>query len=980
MARNTLLCALIVYFGSHVSAAHVGDPDLDLDPDLDDFFSDSDREIVPRRSARQVKTSLAKETKPHIQELSVKTTIISRYAFTAVSCTMFNRYSVATEGVFQFQVPATAYVSNFTMIVGGRVYPSQIRPREKRLKHVKEDDSKLKTKGSTENSESEMEMFRMAVVVPGKNRAIFLLTYEELLQRRLGHYEHVTSVRPMQLVSRLRVETIIVDHSPITHLEVLPLRNGKTAPSPTPDAKATVPLSTVIQQNRTFCKITFSPNIAQQARITTSGNLGDFIIRYDVEREMGIGDIQVLDGHFVHYFAPKDLPVVPKNVVFVIDASASMLGTKIRQTKEALFTILKDLRPHDHFNFVAFSNRIRIWQPGKLVPVTPDNIRDAKKFIFSISPTGGTDINGAIQSGSTLLRTFLSSAEGDNSVSLIIFLTDGRPTVGEMQTSSILGNTQGAVQELFCIFTIGLGNDVDYRLLERMALENCGTMRRIGEDADARSMLKGFYDEIGTPLLSDIHVEYSDGSVDYVTQHVFTNYFNGSEIVIAGKLTNQSSDSLHVMMTASNSDRTLVLETDVRLPECEQETERRVAAVSVGVSDTGPSADGYVERLWGFLSVKDGLRSRLRSQTSRERDGFTQQVTNISLAYNFLTPLTNMLVEKPQGLPDGTLDNNAKSTAAPVMPSSNELPDEAAGVSPQSLTRKKEQPSSEVIKERSGTVRRPSKKSVTISKTSADGDPHFVVEFPLSKLTVCFNINGEPGDVLRLVTDHTQSGVTVNGKLIGAPAPAGSRKDKRTYFSSIIIVVDKPRRAYIEVTPRKIILDSRDRMVLPSDSSIAVESGGLAVAIAARSNITVTIQGTIGFVILLHLYKNPAPYQTDHLGFYISNSKGLSEDSHGLLGQFLNENVSLTELPANVTSSKPKGPQKDVQLRQSVLKIKDRTVPVVKKSRRIYSGRQTVDCWFARNNAAKLIEGEYRNYVVPHMFYMGDWPHGTNTD
>lgn len=40
----------------------------------------------------------------------------------------------------------------------------------------------------------------------------------------------------------------------------------------------------------------------------------------------------------------------------------------------------------------------------------------------------------------------------------------------------------------------------------------------------------------------------------------------------------------------------------------------------------------------------------------------------------------------------------------------------------------------------------------------ADGDPHFVVEFPLSKLTACFNINGEPGHVLRLVSDHESSG------------------------------------------------------------------------------------------------------------------------------------------------------------------------------------------------------------------------------
>lgn len=76
-----------------------------------------------------------------------------------------------------------------------------------------------------------MELFRMAVTIPGRNRAMFLLTYEELLQRRLGRYEHVTSIRPMQLVSKLNVAITIVEHSRITYLEVLPLRNGKTPAS-----------------------------------------------------------------------------------------------------------------------------------------------------------------------------------------------------------------------------------------------------------------------------------------------------------------------------------------------------------------------------------------------------------------------------------------------------------------------------------------------------------------------------------------------------------------------------------------------------------------------------------------------------------------------------------------------------------------------------------------------------------------------------
>ncbi|XP_060929916.1 inter-alpha-trypsin inhibitor heavy chain H5 [Limanda limanda] len=964
LLRTLLVCAI------PGALAQLGE---ELDLDLADF----DLDISPRRVPRQVKTLLTKEIKPHIQELTIKTTIISRYAFTAVYCAMLNRHSAASEGVFHFQIPAGAYVSNFTMIIGGRVYQSEVRPREKK---VKQDNGKPKHKESGDaSSEPEVEVFKMAVSIPGRNRAVFLLTYEELLQRRLGRYEHVTSLRPLQLVSRLSLDVTIADHSPIRDLEVLPLRNGKAPARPEP------PITTAIKHEKNVCRITFSPSIVQQAKITTNGLLGDFVIRYDVQRDLGIGDIQVLNGHFVHYFAPKDLPVVPKNVVFVIDTSASMVGTKIKQTKDALLTILRDLRPGDSFNFVSFSTRIKVWQPSRLVPVTPLNIRDAKKFVYMLVPTGGTNIDSAIHTGSLLLRKFLSGPDaGPNSVSLMIFLTDGRPTVGQTLSTAILGNTRSIVQEKFCIFTIGIGNDVDYRLLERMALENCGMMRRINEEADASAMLKGFYEEIGTPLLSDIRINYTDDSVQYVTQRLFTNYFNGSEIVIAGKLTNQSAESLHVQVTASNNDRSIILETDVPLRHRQLETEKHVkearAAMAAGAKAPGSAqglgvalgsiAEDFVERLWGFLSVKEGLRSRLLSQTSKEREDHIHQATNLSLTYHFLTPLTNLVVEKPEVLADGTMAPapTIKPASGETVSAANELPrdiedenSEASKVKPGSQT---SSPSNTVGK----VERRPAKKSITVSKTSADGDPHFVVEFPLSKLTVCFNINGEPGHVLSLVSDHKYSGVTVNGKLIGAPAPPGSHKQQRTYFSTIIIVVDRPRRAYIEVTPKKVILDGRDRMVLPCHSTVAVDSGVLSVSIVGKSNVTVTVGGNISFVILLHQYKNPAPYQRDHLGFYIGNSKGLSHNCHGLLGQFLYEDVGLAQLPAGG----------DVKPSQ-VLKVKGRSVPVVQKSRRIYSGTQSVDCWFARNNAAKLIDGRYEDYLAPHMFDTGDWPHGTNS-
>lgn len=80
----------------------------------------------------------------------------------------------------------------------------------------------------------------MAANIPGRNRAVFMLTYEELLQRRLGRYEHVTSLRPLQLVSRLTLDVTIIDHSAITGLEVLLLRNSRGAGAPRTSGRSRV--------------------------------------------------------------------------------------------------------------------------------------------------------------------------------------------------------------------------------------------------------------------------------------------------------------------------------------------------------------------------------------------------------------------------------------------------------------------------------------------------------------------------------------------------------------------------------------------------------------------------------------------------------------------------------------------------------------------------------------------------------------------
>lgn len=60
---------------------------------------------------------------------------------------------------------------------------------------------------------------------------------------------------------------------------------------------------------------------------------GQLVILYDVKRDNSGGEIEVMNGYFVHFFAPTSLPKGQKSVVFVLDKSGSMQGRKFKQTQ-----------------------------------------------------------------------------------------------------------------------------------------------------------------------------------------------------------------------------------------------------------------------------------------------------------------------------------------------------------------------------------------------------------------------------------------------------------------------------------------------------------------------------------------------------------------------------------------------------------------------------------------------------------------------
>ena len=93
---------------------------------------------------------------------------------------------------------------------------------------------------------------------------------------------------------------------------------------------------------------------------------------------------QVIDGYFVHFFAPSTLPLLPKHVVFVLDTSGSMSGTRIEQTKLAMNSILDQLRAEDLFSVVEFSSEVTVsFQHFLIIRITPVRNYFILKYSFN---------------------------------------------------------------------------------------------------------------------------------------------------------------------------------------------------------------------------------------------------------------------------------------------------------------------------------------------------------------------------------------------------------------------------------------------------------------------------------------------------------------------------------------------------------------------------------------------------------------------
>ncbi|XP_058298956.1 inter-alpha-trypsin inhibitor heavy chain H4 isoform X2 [Hylobates moloch] len=573
-------------------------------------------------------TTTAQKNGVDIYSLTVDSRVSSRFAHTVVTSRVVNRANTVQEATFQMELPKKAFITNFSMIIDGMTYPGIIKEKAEAQAQYSAAVAKGKSAGLVKATGRNMEQFQVSVSVAPNAKITFELVYEELLKRRLGVYELLLKVRPQQLVKHLQMDIHIFEPQGISFLET----ESTFMTNQLVDALTT-------WQNKTKAHIRFKPTLSQQQKSPEQQETvldGNLIIRYDVDRAISGGSIQIENGYFVHYFAPEGLTAMPKNVVFVIDKSGSMSGRKIQQTREALIKILDDLSPRDQFNLIVFSTEAIQWRPS-LVPASAENVNKARSFAAGIQALGGTNINDAMLMAVQLLDS--SNQEErlpDGSVSLIILLTDGDPTVGETNPRSIQKNVQEAVSGRYSLFCLGFGFDVSYAFLEKLALDNGGLARRIHEDSDSALQLQDFYQEVANPLLTAVTFEYPSNAVEEVTQNNFRLLFKGSEMVVAGKLQDQGPDVLTATVSGKLPTQNITFQTESSVAEQEAEFQSPKYIFH-----------NFMERLWAYLTIQQLLEQTV-SASDADQQALRTQALNLSLAYSFVTPLTSMVVTKPE--------------------------------------------------------------------------------------------------------------------------------------------------------------------------------------------------------------------------------------------------------------------------------------------------------------------------------------------
>ena len=532
------------------------------------------------------------------------------HAVTHVDQAFHNPTDVPIQGHYVFPIPPDAMLSSFSATVDG--VDQTLDHRDASDATAMLNDRIADRRDPTLLQYADWEAYTFEIAVAPHETRTMTLTYEEVLQPVGGalHYHYVLSTERYAARPLDEVSVIVNIENDASLGPVYSSSHPVAVARPAQNHAQVTYRAENVHPDEDF-HLFFAPATEGFGSALLTGAMPD-----------ANGDRQ---DHVLFLFAPEigaaGDAAMPKDLVLVLDRSGSMSGEKIEQARQALHFILDHLNPEDRFSIVAFNDRLDVFS-RRLEPAEAGILEKAHGFVDALIADQGTDIDGALQRG---LDIFGGSDAQPGRTQLVVFLTDGLPTVGLTDPTRIVeraGRTNTRVEARVHVF--GVGYDVNSHLLDQLAGENGGSVTYVQPGENLEHRLSAFYRRIANPVLTDLEITFEGMETWDRHPHPLPDMFEGSSLLLTGRAQIQDDPS-----TGSGQSPITV---HVRGRARDEDWQ---ATYTFATDETGDHA--FVPRLWATRQVGK-LLDQIRVEG--ETEALVAEVRTLGLTYGLVTPYT----------------------------------------------------------------------------------------------------------------------------------------------------------------------------------------------------------------------------------------------------------------------------------------------------------------------------------------------------
>ena len=559
--------------------------------------------------------------------------IDNQIATTHVDQVFYNPNSWTVEGTYIFPLPKDAVVSNFVLWIDGKPVQGQVLNADEARQTYEQIVRNMQDPALLEYIGQGAIQMRVYPIAPGEERRIEL-EYSQALTSSNGLVQYTYPLNTEKFsnapLESVRIKVDIHSSVPIQSVY-------------SPTHRTDVVIDGKFDAVATYEESNIKPDSDYALYYSLGEDIAFHLLTYRDPT-----DPFSADGFFVAMLAPQpdvNAEAVSKDVILVLDRSGSMDGEKIQQAQQAAIYILEHLKPHDRFNIIAFNTQIN---PLANSLRSIDQVSVGIDFVNQFSALGSTDINSAL-----LTAADMADAERPT---YILFMTDGLPTEGEVDSQRILDNFARIAPKNVRLFSFGVGYDVDTFLLDSLSQEHHGLSTYVTADQSLETVLSAFYEKISTPVLTNLSIDFGALFTYDIYPNPIPDLFAGGQIIIAGRYQGSGTFTIKLKGEVNGQAQTFTFSSQEFVKDNHKEA---------GTLNALP-------RLWATRKIGYLLNEIRLKGPSQE---LIDQVIKISVRFGIITPYTSYLVTEPSVLGMDAQEQVAQDTfnqmlAMPTAPAS----------------------------------------------------------------------------------------------------------------------------------------------------------------------------------------------------------------------------------------------------------------------------------------------------------------------